>query len=156
MWFNMEKEMATHSCSCLENPRDGEPGGLSSMGLHRIENDWSNLAAPAAEPVTQGSMVNHAGVTRDLCSSGKRPNLIITQGVFLISKFFFGLHFWSWMTRIWEHKWSSSQGSLVFQTAIVCRQMELLPRTKLLSWECFSYMTESDPKTSGCYGYILF
>ena len=23
-------------CSCLENPRDGEPGGLSSMGLHRV------------------------------------------------------------------------------------------------------------------------
>ena len=21
-------------CSCLENPRDGEPGGLLSMGLH--------------------------------------------------------------------------------------------------------------------------
>ena len=23
-------------CSCLENPRDGEPGGLPSMGLHRV------------------------------------------------------------------------------------------------------------------------
>ena len=26
-------------CSCLENPRDGEPGGLPSMGLHRVEHD---------------------------------------------------------------------------------------------------------------------
>ena len=23
-------------CSCLENPRDGEPVGLPSMGLHRV------------------------------------------------------------------------------------------------------------------------
>ena len=32
-------------CSCLENPRDGQPGGLQSMGLHRVGHDWSNLAA---------------------------------------------------------------------------------------------------------------
>ena len=24
-------------CSCLENPRDGEPGGLVSMGSHRAD-----------------------------------------------------------------------------------------------------------------------
>ena len=32
-------------CSCLENPRMGEPGGLLSMGLHRVGHDWSTLAA---------------------------------------------------------------------------------------------------------------
>ena len=32
-------------CSCLENPRDGKPGGLPSMGLHRVRHDWSDLAA---------------------------------------------------------------------------------------------------------------
>ena len=26
-------------CSCLENPRVGEPGGLPSMGLHRVRRD---------------------------------------------------------------------------------------------------------------------
>ena len=31
-------------CSCLENPRDGEPGGLLSMGSHRVGHDWSDLA----------------------------------------------------------------------------------------------------------------
>ena len=35
-------------CSCLENPRDGEPGGLRSMGSHRVGHDWSDLAAAAA------------------------------------------------------------------------------------------------------------
>ena len=35
-------------CSCLENPRDGQPGGLMSMGSHRVRHDWSDLAAAAA------------------------------------------------------------------------------------------------------------
>ena len=35
-------------CSCLENPRDGEPGGLPSTGSHRVGHDWSGLAAAAA------------------------------------------------------------------------------------------------------------
>ena len=26
-------------CSCLENPRDGKPGGLQSMGSHRVGHD---------------------------------------------------------------------------------------------------------------------
>ena len=26
-------------CSCLENPRDGEPGGLPSMGSHKVGHD---------------------------------------------------------------------------------------------------------------------
>ena len=32
-------------CSCLENPRNGEPGGLPSMGSHRVGHNWSGLAA---------------------------------------------------------------------------------------------------------------
>ena len=32
-------------CSCLENPRDGEPGGLPSLGSHRVGHDCSDLAA---------------------------------------------------------------------------------------------------------------
>ena len=31
-------------CSCLWIPRTGEPGGLLSMGLHRVGHHWSNLA----------------------------------------------------------------------------------------------------------------
>ena len=34
-------------CSCLENPRDREPGGLRSMGSHRVGHNWSDLAAAA-------------------------------------------------------------------------------------------------------------
>ena len=41
----LEKEMATHSSVLAwRTPGMGEPGGLSSMGLHRVGHDWSDLA----------------------------------------------------------------------------------------------------------------
>ena len=41
--------MATHSIVlALRIPGTGEPGGLPSMGLHRVGHDWSYLAAAAA------------------------------------------------------------------------------------------------------------
>ena len=45
----LEKEMATHSSVLVWRvPGTGEPGGLPSMGSHRVGHDWSNLAAAAA------------------------------------------------------------------------------------------------------------
>ena len=42
----LEKAMATHSSVlAFRIPGRGEPGGLPSMGLHRVGHDWSNLAA---------------------------------------------------------------------------------------------------------------
>ena len=44
-----EKEMAAHSSVLAWRiPGTGEPGGLPSMGSHRVGHDWSNLAAAAA------------------------------------------------------------------------------------------------------------
>jgi len=41
--------MATHSSVLAWRiPGTGEPGGLPSMGLHRVGHDWSDLAAAAA------------------------------------------------------------------------------------------------------------
>ena len=38
--------MATHSTVLAWRiPGTGEPGGLLSMGSHRVGNDWSDLAA---------------------------------------------------------------------------------------------------------------
>ena len=46
----LEKEMATHSSVLAWRiPGTGEPGGLPSMGSHRVGHDWSDLAAAAAE-----------------------------------------------------------------------------------------------------------
>ena len=45
----LEKEMATHSSVLTWRiPETGEPGGLLSMGLHRVRHVWSVLAAAAA------------------------------------------------------------------------------------------------------------
>ena len=45
----LEKEMATHSSVLAWRiPGTGEPGGLSSMGSHRVGHDWSELAVAAA------------------------------------------------------------------------------------------------------------
>ena len=45
----LEKEMATHSSVLAWRiPGKGEPGGLLSMGSHRVGHDWSDLAAAAA------------------------------------------------------------------------------------------------------------
>ena len=41
----LEKEMATHSSVLAWRiPGTAEPGGLPSMGSHRVRHDWSDLA----------------------------------------------------------------------------------------------------------------
>ena len=46
----LEKEMATHSSVLAWRiPGTGEPGGLPSMGLHRVGHNWNDLAAVAAD-----------------------------------------------------------------------------------------------------------
>ena len=47
--------MATHSSVLAWRiPGTGEPGGLPSMGLHRVRHDWSDLAAAAARVLCPG------------------------------------------------------------------------------------------------------
>ena len=47
----LEKDMATHSSVLAWRiPGIGEPGGLLSVGSHRVRHDWSNLAAAAFLP----------------------------------------------------------------------------------------------------------
>ena len=44
----LEKEMETHaSALAWRIPGTGEPGGLPSMGSHRVGHDWKDLAAAA-------------------------------------------------------------------------------------------------------------
>ena len=45
----LEKEMATHSSVLAWRvPGTGKPGGLPSMGSHRVGHDWHDLAAAVA------------------------------------------------------------------------------------------------------------
>ena len=44
----LEKEMATHSSVLAWRiPGTAEPGGMPSVGSHRVGHDWSDLAAAA-------------------------------------------------------------------------------------------------------------
>ena len=59
----LEKEMATHSSVLAWNiPGTGEPGGLPSMGSHRVGHDRSDLAA-AVSPRSRGGVRNGGGKT---------------------------------------------------------------------------------------------
>jgi len=49
----LEKEMATHSSVfAWRIPGMGEPGGLPSLGSHRVGHDSSDLAAAAAAEIS--------------------------------------------------------------------------------------------------------
>ena len=52
---NLAATMATHSSVLAWRiPGMGDPGGLLSLGSHRVGHDWSNLAAAAAFVLRQG------------------------------------------------------------------------------------------------------
>ena len=68
--FNaLEKEMATHSSVLAWRiPGMGEPGGLPSMGSHRVGHDWSDSAAAAtAEQLIHWELRSHK-----LCDTAKK------------------------------------------------------------------------------------
>ena len=54
----LEKEMTTYSnVLAWRIQGTGEPGGLPSMGSHRVRHDWSDLAAAAWFPSMQSGWV---------------------------------------------------------------------------------------------------
>ena len=54
----LEKEMATHSSVLAWRiPGTGEPGGLPSVGSHRVGHEWSDLAVAAAGSLYQVAKV---------------------------------------------------------------------------------------------------
>ena len=76
----LEKEMATHSSVLAWRITGmGEPGGLPSMGSHRVGHDWSDLAAAAAWDLEQNW--NSLLWTKICASSGPWiiPNVITTS-----------------------------------------------------------------------------
>ena len=63
----LEREMATHSSVLAWRiPGTGEPGGLPSLGSHRVRHDWSDLAAAAAAPAHEIVIIglNHRFIFR--------------------------------------------------------------------------------------------
>ena len=70
-FHTLEKEMATHSSVLAwRNPGMGEPGGLLSMGSHRVRHDGSDLAAAASLTDKHLGSLNRRGVGPVICSIG--------------------------------------------------------------------------------------
>ena len=56
----LEKEMATHSTVLAWRiPGTGQPGGLPSMGSHRVGHDWRDLAASSSRASLAAQLVNN-------------------------------------------------------------------------------------------------
>ena len=54
----LEKEMTTHSSVLVwKIPGTGEPGGLPSMGSHRVRHDWSDAAVAEAAGKGESGMI---------------------------------------------------------------------------------------------------
>ena len=95
----LEKEMATHSSILSWRiPGTEEPGGLPSMGSHRVEHDWSDLAAAAAAQTAKVTI---------LCQEATKPNFQKThrKGCFGTpqGKAVIGIIFWN--QRITASHW---------------------------------------------------
>ena len=66
--------MATHSSVLAWRiPGTGEPGGLPSMGLHRVGHDWPDLAAAAAVVVDGKESACNAEDPGSIPGSGRFP-----------------------------------------------------------------------------------
>ena len=71
----LEKEMATHSSVLAWRiPGAAEPGGLLSMGSHRVGHDWSDLAAAGSPRGFPGSSVGKESAC-NAGDSGSIPGL---------------------------------------------------------------------------------
>ena len=67
----LENEMATHSSVLAWRiPGTGEPGGLPSMGLHRVGHDWSDLAAAAAASCLLQPGTHYSDGKESMCNVG--------------------------------------------------------------------------------------
>ena len=67
----LEKEMATHSgVLAWRIPGTGEPGGLPTVGSHRVGHDWSDLAAAAVWPFCNKRQVERNKWSKEWCPAG--------------------------------------------------------------------------------------
>ena len=89
----LEKEMAAHSSVLAWRiPGMGDPGGLLSMGSHRVRHDWSDLTAAAAAAALIYSFIYFQLFFEALLGSGLGTRDIAwTRQIFglLVALFFF-------------------------------------------------------------------
>ena len=75
----LEKAMATHSSVLAWRiPGTEEPGGLLSMGSHRVGHDWSDLAAAAAAAAAAAEF-NRRWSIWTLFKRGKTTDILLSS-----------------------------------------------------------------------------
>ena len=80
----LEKDMAAHSrVLAWRIPGTGEPGGLPSMGSHRVVHDWSDLAAAAADYSLTGSLV-HGILQKRILERAAKQALFQWKNIYLV------------------------------------------------------------------------
>ena len=85
-----EKEMATHSSVLAWRiPGMGEPGGLPSMGWHRVGHDWIDLAVAAAAAV----LCLNIWLRTFLCTTLSFLDFFVVDFIFLHPFSFFNIIF---------------------------------------------------------------
>ena len=87
----LEKEMATHSSVLAWRiPGTGEPGGLPSVGSHRVRHDWSDLAAAAAAAAAACPLSRwcHSTSSSSVAPFSSCPQSFPASGSFLTSWLF--------------------------------------------------------------------
>ena len=103
----LEKEMATHSSILAWRiPGTGEPGGLSSMGLHRVGHDWSDLAAATAAAAAYSIYINTGGerdqpLVLTILLAVVAPHCLVSMTL--------SDNWWDWVTfHLFIDKWNAS------------------------------------------------
>ena len=91
----LEKEMAIHSSVLVWRiPGTGEPGGLPSMGSHRVGHDWSDLAA-AAEMTLLTCILQNKIMVMTLIIIVVVLYILLTTFPFVVKKISMILLFWT-------------------------------------------------------------
>ena len=93
----LEKEMATHSSVLAwKIPGMAEAGGLPSMGSHRVEHDWSDLAAEAVLLRSKLCLVTPSCTAPWWFSSGSKLELLQSSScLFSLLLILHGISTWS-------------------------------------------------------------
>ena len=73
-------------------PGTAGPGGLPSMGSHRIRHDWSDLAAAEARKVIEKAMATHSSILAWKISWKEEPGRLQSMGSLRVGHDW-GLHF---------------------------------------------------------------
>ena len=121
----LEKEMATHySVLAWRIPGTGEPGGLLSMGSHRVGHDRSDLAAAvAAAAALQYIHRNILGrkVMTNLDHIKKQRHYFDNKGLSSQSYGFSSSHVWMWEL---DHKESWALKNWCFWAVVLEKTLE--------------------------------